>query len=126
MKKLTFVFLLSFPALLFGQVDDRTENGCDGTARSVYQVGDEGKPLLIASDGLDCSICMNHAPDVRNFANDNQGTIEVWGAMSYLYSNAIPTCANVEQWNTAYNWTTIFTFVDLDEFWPLRASRPIT
>ncbi len=102
---------------LFSQIADRTETDCDGNQRTVYDVGLEGKPLIIASKGLDCSICMSHANSVGIFANTYAGQIEVWGAMTFLYNQSIPTCTQVENWENSYNWNAVFAFVDADEYW---------
>ena len=111
------LMILLIPQLALAQVQDRTETNCDGEMRSVHQVGDEGKPLIIATKGLDCSTCMSHAPAVGDFAEDYAGQIEVWGAMTYLYSPNDPTCPAVADWESDYGWTNIFTFLDLAEYW---------
>ncbi len=99
------------------QIDDRTETDCDGNSRSIYATGLEGRPLIVASKGLDCSICMNHAPAVAAFAESNTGIIDVWGAMAYRYSTATPTCGDVEDWVSSYNWSHVFSFVDEERHW---------
>ncbi len=114
------------------QINDRTETDCNGNQRSVYEVGTEGKPLIIASKGFDCSICVNHAPNVGAFATTYVGQIEVWGAMTFTYSQNIPTCTNVNNWVNTYSWSNVFTFVDASEYWfgagtpTYRVINPVT
>lgn len=111
---LLFLFLLIGSS---AQVADRTETDCNGESRSVYQVGDEGKPLLVASKGFDCGNCIAQADDLALFAAQNSGSIEVWGAMTYTYSSATPTCTQVNNWSQTYNWDEVFSFPDVDEYW---------
>jgi len=113
----TFLFLF---AILTGsgQIADRTETNCEGESQSIYQIGDQGMPLIVASKGFDCSICQNQADDVRDFANQNDGNVAVWAAMTFTYSVSTPTCSNIDNWNTTHNWDeTIFSFVDDAEYW---------
>lgn len=118
MKHFFTLMLFVFSLVCVAQVDDFTETDCEGNMRSVYQVGDEGLPLLVASKGFDCGICQSQADDVLEFAQDNSGTVEVWGAMLNLYSPATPTCQNIDTWNSNFSWDeTIFSFLDLDENW---------
>ena len=99
------------------QVQDRTETDCDGVSKSIYETLEAGKPIIVASKGLDCSICMNQADNVADFANENVGNVEVWGAMTFRYSSAIPTCDQVNGWIDNYDWDNVFTFSDADEYW---------
>jgi hypothetical protein len=99
------------------QISDRTETNCNAESRSIYEVGAAGRPLIVASKGLDCSICMNSAPAVGAFAESYAGQIEVWGAMANRYNPADPTCEGVAAWESNYDWTNIFTFLDLEEYW---------
>lgn len=125
MIRFTLLVALLFTSfMLLGQVEDRTETNCDGESRSIYGVGMEGKPLLVAAKGLDCSICMNLAPDVRDFADQYDEQIEVWGAMQNLYNPENPTCVGVENWENDYSWTTIFTFLDSEDFWRYQGGLP--
>jgi hypothetical protein len=133
MKNFYTLFTILFFALsVTAQISDRSETDCDGNVRSVYEVGSEGKPLIIASKGFDCSICVNHAPNVGSFASAYAGQIEVWGAMTYTYSQTIPTCANVDSWISSYSWSDVFTFVDASEYWfgvgtpTYRVIHPVT
>jgi len=116
-RSIAFIGSILFAFSLSAQIEDRTETNCEGESRSIYQVGDEGKPLIIASKGFDCSICQGQADDVALFAAQNEGSIEVWGAMTYTYSSATPTCVQVNNWSETYNWTEIFAFPDVDEYW---------
>lgn len=118
MKRITFALLLLFSShLLHAQIADRTETSCAEVQRSIYEVGMEGKPLIVASKGLDCSICMNQAPAIGSFANEYAGQIEVWGAMNFRYSSQTPGCPAIFTWNNNYNWTQVFTFIDADDHW---------
>jgi hypothetical protein len=118
MKNLYLAFLIILlPIITVGQILDRTETDCNGISRSVYQVAEEGKPLIIASKGLDCSTCMGQAPALSTFAQDYAGQIEVWGAMNYLYTSADPTCVAIANWENTYGWTNIFTFRDIEDYW---------
>lgn len=117
MKTFNALLLLIAFLPLSAQVADKSVSDCSGSTRSIYGVLGSGKVLLVASKGLDCSICKNSAPDVQNFAGQNQGRIEVWGAMTYTFNANTPTCAQVANWVSTYNWTDIFTFVDSDRHW---------
>ncbi|MCZ4409540.1 T9SS type A sorting domain-containing protein [Cryomorphaceae bacterium 1068] len=118
MKHFFTLILIALSAVATAQVDDRTETNCDGNMRSIYQVGDEGLPLIVASKGFDCSICISQADDVKEFADANEGIVEIWGAMTFLNPSSTPTCGNVAEWNSTHSWgETIFSFADVDEFW---------
>jgi hypothetical protein len=117
LKTYTTAVLLTMMASLSAQVADRTETNCEGESRSVYQVGEEGKPLLVASKGFDCSICQGQADDVALYAAQNAGVVEVWGAMTNVYSSNLPTCTQVENWSQTYNWEEVFAFADAEEYW---------
>lgn len=123
MKHLYILILLVFTIPSIAQIADRTETNCEGESRSIYQVGDEGQPLLVASKGFDCGNCQNQADNVIEFAQANAGNVEVWAAMINLYSSATPTCQNIANWNSTYSWDeTIFSFLDLDEHWLLTGT----
>lgn len=111
----TFLGIL-FTLLSQAQVENRTETDCEGNSQSIYEILESGKPLIIASKGLDCSICMGEATNLANFAN-NQPNIAIWGAMLYLYQNQDPDCASIESWENSYGWDNIFSFPDIEEFW---------
>lgn len=115
----TFYTLLGiFLSLLSqAQVDNRSETDCDGNSQSIYEVLELGKPLIIASKGLDCSTCMGQADNLADFAN-NQTNIQIWGAMYYLYGQGeTADCASIDSWETSYEWDNIFVFPDLEEYW---------
>jgi hypothetical protein len=123
MKHLYTLILLISTIPSNAQVADRMETNCEGESRSIYQVGDGGLPLLVASKGFDCGNCQNQADDVIEFAQANTGTVQVWAAMINLYSSATPTCQNISNWNSTYSWNeTIFSFLDLDEHWLLTGT----
>ncbi|MCA1762868.1 MAG: T9SS type A sorting domain-containing protein [Flavobacteriales bacterium] len=99
------------------QVPDRMETNCDGETRSLHATLDAGLPVIVASKGFDCSICVNQAETVGDFADAYQGQIEVWGAMTYTYSSTEPTCDVTENWVSNYGWNNIFAFPDVEEYW---------
>lgn len=117
MKKIyaLLFILITLPAL--AQVPDFSVTDCNNNTNSLYQVMASGKALVIASEGLDCSICMNKAPGVESFAAQNKGNIEVWGAMTFLYNNNTATCTQVGNWVSTYNWNNVFAFVDANGQW---------
>jgi len=123
MKHSLILVLFAFSLTSVGQIADRTETDCEGNMRTVYQAGDGGLPLLVASKGFDCGICQSQADDVLEFAQENLGTVEVWAAMVNLYSSATPTCQNIANWNSNFSWDeSIFSFLDLDEYWFLNGA----
>jgi hypothetical protein len=114
--------LLSLAALLFvgtvlAQVPNHTETDCNGNARSLYAAGDAGRPVIIASKGFDCSICMGQAPSIGVFAASYAGQIDVWGAMIMAYSSSSPNCNQAANWVANYNWGSVFTFPDVQNHW---------
>jgi len=112
---LSAIALLTFYSS-FAQVQNYTYTDCDGFSESVYDILGQGKPLLIVSAGLDCSICMGQAPDVKAFA-DAHPEVRVWGAMNYRYSTNLPTCTGVNNWESTYSWQSIFMFPDVNDDW---------
>jgi hypothetical protein len=98
------------------QTPDHSYTDCDGTTESIYALLAQGRPLLIASAGYDCSICMGEAGAVRDFAAQHP-QVRVWGAMNYKYSGAVPECPAFYNWRTAYWWDNIFMFNDVDDDW---------
>lgn len=116
MKTLFTLFAICFVFLAQAQIENRTETDCDGNSQSIYEILETGKPLIIASKGLDCSTCMSQADNLASFAN-NQPNIQIWGAMYYLYQDQEADCSSIESWNNSYGWSNIFTFPDLEEFW---------
>jgi len=118
----TFLGIL-FAFVAQAQVEDRTETDCDGNSQSIYEILETGKPLIVASKGLDCSICMGQADDLATFA-DNQPNITIWGAMFYLYADEQADCPSVGSWVDTYSWGNIFAFQDLEEFWAGEFGAP--
>lgn len=112
----SFVFLLFSSLAGFAQVSDHQVIDCQNDTSSIYAALASGKPLFIASKGTDCSICMNRAPALQQWATSNPNVV-VWGAMTKIYSSNNPNCNEVAQWITQYNWTSIFTFVDTQKKW---------
>lgn len=85
---------------------------CAGFAETQQQWINAGTPLLIASKGFDCSICVNQANMVGIWAANNP-QIRVWGAMTYTYNpGAIPSCTELNNWVNTHNWQGVFAFVD--------------
>lgn len=118
MKNLINILCLVLATPLIGQIADRTETNCDGESLSIYEVGDMGMPLIVASKGFDCTICHSQADNVRDFANANEDLVAVWAAMTNTYSSAIPTCGELANWSSTYNWgESIFAFIDETEYW---------
>lgn len=114
----SFLLVLIFTGFSFGQaIDDRTETNCNGEMRNVYEVAAEGIPIIVASKGFDCSICVSQADEVAEFASENAWSIQVWGAMKYTYSSATPDCDDVNNWVITHNWDNVFTFPDPDGYW---------
>ena len=121
----TYILILTFISISLVQaqvVQDQSYTDCSGVTRSIYGVLSQGRPLVIASNGLDCSICMSHAPAWETFANQNS-QIEVWGAMTFTYSSSTPNCQQVSNWNANYGWNTIWTFIDSSRTW-LKVGTP--
>jgi len=120
----TLLTLAWFTVTLQAQVANRTETDCNNQSRSIYNVLSTGKALLIASEGLDCSICQSKAPGLQNWAASNSSQVEVWAAMTFTYSSNAPNCAQVNNWVSNYNWSDIFTFIDQNEFY-FQSGTPI-
>jgi hypothetical protein len=111
-----FVFLVS-GFMASAQVMDRDQFDCSGNMRSIHQVLGTGKALIVASKGFDCSICVSRAPGWGTFASSNKTKVEVWGAMTFTYSNNIPSCAAVTNWVSSHGWSDVFTFIDSSEYY---------
>ena len=114
--------LISFSLVNAQVIQNRSYTDCSGVTRTIYGVLSQGRPLVIASNGLDCPICMSHAPAWETFANQNS-QIEVWGAMTFTYSSSTPNCTQVSTWNSNYGWNTIWTFIDSSRTW-LKVGTP--
>ncbi len=114
--KQIYLFLFAIASLsLNAQVADRMVEDCNTNQSSIYQVLASGKPLIVASKGFDCSICVNQAPGWGTWASNNP-QVQVWGAMTNTYSSNIPTCNQVSSWVSSYNWSNIYTFIDSSEY----------
>lgn len=112
---LLLVFSISLAAS--AQVSDKILYGCNGSDKSIHATLSSGKAIVVLSKGLDCSICKNKAPAWQSWAVANLNKVEVWGAMTFTYSNNTPNCQQVQNWVSNYNWNNIFTFVDSNEFY---------
>ena len=99
--------------MLFGSaLYSQSYTDCAGNSEDLMAVLATGKPVLIASKGFDCSICVSQAPSVGQWANNNP-QVRVWGAMTFTYnSGATPSCAQTNTWISNHGWQNIFTFVD--------------
>lgn len=119
MKKIYNLLVLAVFAIApaMAQVENITETSCDAESRTLYDVLDSGKAVLVASDGFDCGICMNHAQDVVEIADAYEGKLEVWAGMVNIYSMEETTCENIDGWRTTFEWDNIFMFLDQDENW---------
>lgn len=91
--KRAIIFSISglIPIISFEQVQNYSYTDCGGYSENVYDIIGAGKPLLIASTGLDCSICMGDAPDVKTFSEQHP-EVRVWGAINNRYTTVQPTC----------------------------------
>lgn len=117
MKKIYTLFISLITLAASSQVMDVSVTDCGNNMSSIHTVLGTGKVLVVASDGLDCSICKGKAAGLQTFAAQNKTKIQVWGAMTFTYSNNTPTCAGVINWVNTYGWTDIFTFIDANEYW---------
>lgn len=117
MKPTLYIFsLFLFASTLSAQVADTSYTDCDGSTESIYGIIGQGTPLIIASKGLDCSICMSQAPGIQTFAADHP-EIRIWGAMNNKYSSALPTCTGSNNWESQYSWNNVFMFLDEYDRW---------
>lgn len=108
MKKL-LTLTLALSTLFVGA---QSYTDCNGSTETISQWINAGTPVLVASKGFDCSICVNRAPMVGTWAANNPG-VRVLGAMTYTYnSSSTPTCSMVNSWVSTHNWQGIFSFVD--------------
>ncbi|WP_417611442.1 T9SS type A sorting domain-containing protein [Owenweeksia hongkongensis] len=117
MKKIYTLFISIITFAASAQVMDVSVADCNNNASSIHAVLGTGKVLVVASDGLDCSICKSKAPGLQSWAAQNKTKIQVWGAMTFTYSNSTPTCTGVDSWVNSYGWTDIYTFVDANRHW---------
>lgn len=125
MKVSPFIFLLLFSLTLVSQEPlDKTIYDCNSNSKTIQNTLGTGKALIIAHEGVDCSICQSKAPALQTWANNNQVKVEVWAAMTYKYdpntfSNA---CQATNNWVSTYNWTDIFAFPDSNRAWVQNAT----
>lgn len=113
---LAVVLLAAVPAI-GQQVENFTETSCEEESRTLHDVLDSGKAVLVASTGFDCGICMNHAQDMVEIADGYEGSLEVWAGKVNIYNPDEPTCENIDGWRTTFEWDNIFMFLDQDEHW---------
>jgi len=123
MKKIIaslFIVPFMIQGLSAQMIPDVTEtNSCmtiDNTF-NLYTTLDSKKVVLVAADGYDCSICMSHAATIASFADDNKMDVAVIGAMNYKYNSKAPSCDLLSNWNSTYNWNSVFMFNDDDKSW---------
>jgi hypothetical protein len=113
MKKILLSIFITFVFGLSAQkIPNASYTDCNGNTQDIYSVLASGKVLMIASKGLDCSICMSHASGYESFIDQNKATIAGWGAMVFNYKTDVPTCSEITSWNTTYGWNQIFSFAD--------------
>lgn len=117
MKKIYTLFISIITLAASAQVIDVSVTDCNNNASSIYAVLATGKVLVVASDGLDCSVCQSKAPGLQSWAAQNKVKVQVWGAMTFTYSNNAPTCTGVDSWVNSYGWNDIYTFVDSNRHW---------
>jgi len=101
---------LILAAATFG-LSAQNYTNCAGSSENLQQWLSAGTPVLVASKGVDCSICMSQAPQLGTFASNNP-QVRVWAAMTYKYSNQDPSCTQVNQWSSSYGWADLFAFSD--------------
>lgn len=99
------------------QVENFTEVSCEEESRTLHDVLDSGKVVLVASSGFDCGICMNHAQDMVAIADTYEASLEVWAGKVNIYNQDDPTCENIDGWRNTFEWDNIFMFLDEDEHW---------
>ena len=124
MKKLQFLLLFtvcSFASIMAQAPANRTVYDCNSNSKNIYATLATGKSIIIAHNGVDCSICVNAAPGWQTWAAANTNNVEVWGAITYTYfaRNFPPAnmCTITQTWKTTHNWTNIFTFPDSNRLW---------
>jgi len=117
MKHLFTILFLMASAIAHAQISNATYTDCDNITKTIYGTLAQNKVLVIASKGLDCSICMGQAPNLQTFAAAQQSRIEVWGAMNYKYSATVPNCTQTNNWKLSYSWNNIFMFIDGSDEW---------
>ncbi len=113
----TLLLLFALSVASAQAVMNRNEVDCNGQQMAIHQILGSGKALIISSQGLDCSICVSKASGWGNWASANKGSVAVWGAMTYTYSNNTPSCGSLNSWMSTHGWNDIFTFVDSAEYY---------
>jgi hypothetical protein len=108
MKTLYFSILMLFGSALYSQ----SYTDCAGNSEDLMAVLATGKPVLIASKGFDCSICVSQAPSIGQWASNNP-QVRVWGAMTFAFNaGATPNCNQTNTWISTHGWQDVFTFID--------------
>lgn len=115
MKSLYFLIFTLLSGWALGQVPDFTAENCDGKQQGLHQILGSGKALVVASEGFDCSICQSKAAQLETRATNDSDLVVTWGAMTYTYSSAQPSCADLQTWDSTYQWQTVFSFLDSTE-----------
>jgi hypothetical protein len=118
MKKATFFLLMVFgvTALFAQPIADASYTDCNSNTESIYGVLGNGKVLLVANAGTNCSICQGHAPGVASVADNNPSTIRVWGAITTKSGGSV-NCSSISSWVSTYNWSNVFSFADVNKDW---------
>ncbi len=108
----TFFTLAILALSLAGRAQSYTD--CGGNSETLSQWLSAGTPVIVASKGVDCSICMSQAPQMGTFASNNP-QVRVWAAMTYRYTTQDANCGQVNQWVSSYGWGDLFAFADVNE-----------
>jgi hypothetical protein len=125
MKKFILSLSILYSAALLAQVPlDKTVYDCNSNSKTIQNTLGTGKAIIIAHEGVDCSICQSKAPALQTWANSNKVKVEVWAAMTYKYDpNTFSNdCQATNNWVNTYNWTDIFTFPDSNRAWVQNAT----
>jgi hypothetical protein len=112
-RNMKTLFTLALISLSLGSYA-QSYTDCSGNSETLNQWLSAGTPVIVASKGVDCSICMSSAPAVGTFASSTP-QVRVWAAMTYRYSNQDASCAQVNQWISSYGWSDVFAFADVTE-----------
>jgi hypothetical protein len=119
MKKILFTLLSAFAFVFSGgaQVSDIQVVTCTNDTSSIYEVLASGKVLMVVTNGVDCSYCANRAGALQQWAAGHTTEVQVWGAMTKVYTNTNPNCREIADWIVLNTWSAIFTFIDDQKQW---------
>lgn len=111
---LTFAFM---QMITLAQNTNFTVTDCNNLTQNSFDVLNTGRVLIIASKGLDCSICQNQAPSIQSFSAANADKVAVWAAMNNRYSGSTPNCNDLATWRSTYSWNDVYMFIDGFDVW---------